>query len=141
MQLSFISARAGVSPATFSALTWTLGFVRTDVRSCIHIYRIPSKLFWTHKGRDMQPIVYACFGWHLMIVSSGKKPEMGLRTTDCPVDTTVSSLCFYSGAASPPPGPRPGWLSLGTSSRKYLHLCSFPTWRSGSGHRCTCPGC
>lgn len=75
-----------------------------------------------------------------MIGSSGKKPEMGIRTTKCPVNTTIFRLYFHSRAASPSRAP-PSWLSLGTSSWKYLHLCSFPTWRSGSGHRCTCPGC
>lgn len=52
--VSFSSA-GGWSPATFSALTWTVGFVRTEVRACIHSYRIPSELHSTYKGRGCAP--------------------------------------------------------------------------------------
>lgn len=50
--VSFSSA-GGWSLATFSALTWTVGFVRTEARPCS--YRIPSELDWTYKGRGCAP--------------------------------------------------------------------------------------
>lgn len=60
VQLSFLSARAGVSLATFSALTWTVGFVRTEITSCIHIYRIPLRTLLDSQGRG-------CAAYHLYL--------------------------------------------------------------------------